>query len=778
MRTATDLKTKYFDHKVDNLCEFHVLEDYVGLVNQVNTCYLNSLIHTLFMTLEFRHRILSLKLNIKQSEPKDKNLLLQLQKLFVQLITAKQSVKTLDLTKTFDWSYKSLHSQQDIQEFCRIFLEAIETCSGLTFVRDLFEGELCSSIKCLECNQESNVKCFFMDIQLPISIEESGLKLINVQLILSKFLGIDMLKDENRYACKNCKKLVEYSTKQYIFYKLPKILVIQLNRLSYDRKLQKKVKLSNPIEVNDYINLISKENEEYCYKLYSVISHIGTAESGHYITYLFSFEKCKWFLFNDEVITEISFDKVVEDTKTNAYLLFYQQVSVNSTEITSSSTSDASDDGTLTIKYRDSAEAFPGNEDENNVELRFKVDSKLSSFQLYSVLTEFININFWINGKKMTLTVSKYETISSLKLSIFRVLKLGSTSVSRFFKYSERAQTEFQPLFIASKMDQIESYINYFFSWNLFILKEISYCEDEYGTNGMLESQSNLRFFISFGPDKNSIVNYELISFTSEEVISKDRFIQACLKFKPNCIGNIDYSEFHIIRAYYFNSNSIWMIKEVEKTCELLELSYIIISRNISRINRQINPCMSLREEAQNVNEKFVSLVDQKSVKSPVKVRFSDYNDLISKLAIKFKNCFSRESCTLYYLSFSELSNYEINVVKDEYDFQRMMATSYERIYIEKSCNNQQFQSLLLTKHDHIVSMNFIYNNSRLSYPYSIIAEKQSAIVDEVICSFGLTNSELIFFFNLDKKTFTFQELAQFVLTDEASLKSHTFYIR
>jgi hypothetical protein len=220
------------------------------------------------------------------------------------------------------------------------------------------------------------------------------------------------------------------------------------------------------------------------------------------------------------------------------------------------------------------------------------------------------------------------------------------------------------------------------------------------------------------------------------------------------------------------------MIKEIDKTSELLDLSYIIITQSISIVYQHYNPLLQLIEETHNIYEKFVSLVDQKSVKTPVKIKFTTYEDLQTKLTSKFKNCYSQENYTLYYLSFSNLSSYNINIVKDEYDFQNMISQNFERLYIEKTSTDTQIQSLLLNKQEPIISISFVYNNSRLSYPTNTVSEKQSALLDEVISSFEITNSDLILFFNLERKTFTLQELIQFLETEEACVKSQTFYIR
>ena len=57
---------------------------YVGLVNQAMTCYLNSLLQTLFMTPEFRNALYRWEFKGSQEEA-SKSIPYQLQRLFLQL---------------------------------------------------------------------------------------------------------------------------------------------------------------------------------------------------------------------------------------------------------------------------------------------------------------------------------------------------------------------------------------------------------------------------------------------------------------------------------------------------------------------------------------------------------------------------------------------------------------------------------------------------------------------------------------------------------------------
>ncbi|XP_026682607.1 ubiquitin carboxyl-terminal hydrolase 47-like [Diaphorina citri] len=100
--------------------------NFVGLVNQAMTCYLNSLIQALFMTPEFRNAVYKWKYENDIAE--ETSITYQLQKLFVNLQTStRPAVETTDLTRSFGWESSDAWQQHDIQELCRVLFDALET---------------------------------------------------------------------------------------------------------------------------------------------------------------------------------------------------------------------------------------------------------------------------------------------------------------------------------------------------------------------------------------------------------------------------------------------------------------------------------------------------------------------------------------------------------------------------------------------------------------------------------------------------------------------------
>jgi ubiquitin carboxyl-terminal hydrolase 47 len=99
--------------------------NYKGLPNMGATCYINSLLQTLFMTPEFRDGIYQWTYNEKIHPKREDSILFQLQKLFAKLERRSADISTHGLIKSFQWQDEQFSDQQDIQEFNRVLFEAL-----------------------------------------------------------------------------------------------------------------------------------------------------------------------------------------------------------------------------------------------------------------------------------------------------------------------------------------------------------------------------------------------------------------------------------------------------------------------------------------------------------------------------------------------------------------------------------------------------------------------------------------------------------------------------
>jgi ubiquitin carboxyl-terminal hydrolase 47 len=140
---------------------------YVGLSNQGATCYLNSLLQTLFMTPEFRRAIFTWHYDRSKHTAEQHCIPLQLQRLFGQLALGKlRAVDTVALTKSFGWEGSEVFQQQDVQELTRVLFDALEETFKGTEVENvidqLYAGELIDYLRCIDVEYESERRDKFL----------------------------------------------------------------------------------------------------------------------------------------------------------------------------------------------------------------------------------------------------------------------------------------------------------------------------------------------------------------------------------------------------------------------------------------------------------------------------------------------------------------------------------------------------------------------------------------------------------------------------------------
>ncbi|CAL1150505.1 unnamed protein product [Cladocopium goreaui] len=270
----------------------------VGLLNQGATCYMNSLLQSLFNIPEFRLAVYQFEYLPELHGDPSRCIPLQLQRLFAELQLSRSSaISTKELTTACGFTGRDAMEQHDVQELCRVLFDALERSSSMLaeVIRDLYSGKVMHYTRCAEERQgrvyESRRPASYMDLQVPIqdckSLEEALRQLVKPTL----------LSGDNQWLCEELGEKVDAFIGTTID-TLPKILCLQLLRFIFDVQLMRRKKLSDslaiPLELD--VNCLGHEGS---YELSAVCLHSGTAHGGHYHAFIRDLHSGVWKDAND-----------------------------------------------------------------------------------------------------------------------------------------------------------------------------------------------------------------------------------------------------------------------------------------------------------------------------------------------------------------------------------------------------------------------------------------------------------------------------------------------
>eukprot|EP00117_Sycon_ciliatum_P032008 scpid2273/ scgid2315/ Ubiquitin carboxyl-terminal hydrolase 34; Deubiquitinating enzyme 34; Ubiquitin thioesterase 34; Ubiquitin-specific-processing protease 34 len=352
---------------------------YSGLVNLGATCYMASCLQQLFMVPELRHAILTLRVTDHQPHAA---MLRELQGLFVQLSYGTwRAYSPIELSKIYRLAGNLLnvHEQTDMGEFFTDLVSKLEESSPhlARSVNGVCRGKLSSSIVSRDCPHISFTEESFFLVRCPVE------NMVSLDRSLTSVVSADALEGDNKYICSKCPEGSQRvaADKRTSFRQLPPFLCLNPQRYEFNMILMQKEKVNSYFEFPTKLNMLpyteqyllgdraaadnsspdrrsggrndddTKDNQQapvcYDYELVGVTVHTGTADGGHYYSFIRDrYGSDEWYNFNDtevrpftianleaecyggQMTTASHSNKPPQEKSNSAYMLFYERCDI------------------------------------------------------------------------------------------------------------------------------------------------------------------------------------------------------------------------------------------------------------------------------------------------------------------------------------------------------------------------------------------------------------------------------------------------------------------
>ncbi|KNC49653.1 ubiquitin carboxyl-terminal hydrolase 34 [Thecamonas trahens ATCC 50062] len=378
------------------------VERFKGLKNQGCTCYMNASLQQMFLIPELRESILRVPLAASDDEESFAgNIMCQLQLLFAKMLESRSYyVDTIDFCRTvfLNGEVIQLGQQEDANEFINSLVDQLEphlkgTPEEAVFT-NVFGGSFVNQIVSQECEHISERPEEYLTISVKVQNKR------NLQEGLEFFVQGDMLDGQNKYHCEKCDTKVA-ALKRCVIQHLPNTLALHLIRFEFSFETFENVKVDDRFEFPETLNMkpytkeglaaaaveakakakaearaagrgdedeededeedededggvgasgasgtdgIERPDDYYEYRLQGILVHSGTADMGHYYSYIRDREgdegSARWYEFNDRSVTPFDPSEIAEQTfggpyegmasdhskMYSAYMLFYERV--------------------------------------------------------------------------------------------------------------------------------------------------------------------------------------------------------------------------------------------------------------------------------------------------------------------------------------------------------------------------------------------------------------------------------------------------------------------
>ena len=256
-------------------------------------------------------------LNAHVADPDgSQRLIAETQKLFAHMQSswhvAVEPRELINAVKNYNNEHIDVAIQMDVDEFYSLIFDRWEgqilTDQDKKTFRSFYGGLLVQQIKSKECHHVKEREEPFLAIQCDIKGKST------LQESLEAYVEGDMMEGSNKYFCDGCGRHLD-AVKRACLKEVPDNLILHLKRFDFDLRTMQRSKVNDYFEFPmtldmsaykvEYLSDPQSSVPEDIFELVGVLVHTGTAESGHYYSYIRerpvagAMHSHKWVHYND-----------------------------------------------------------------------------------------------------------------------------------------------------------------------------------------------------------------------------------------------------------------------------------------------------------------------------------------------------------------------------------------------------------------------------------------------------------------------------------------------